>query len=117
MTAPSRRSPSSHPTEHLKHQWAEAAARVGIALDSLVQQLHRQTSSDYITASRSPTRRSPPTRPGQAPGPDREPPDAGDPGRDPRRAAPNRKGEGDQGGVFSDATRRLAAHRNTVPFG
>ncbi|MGV9713399.1 DEAD/DEAH box helicase [Gordonia sp. NPDC003424] len=35
------------PTEHLKHQWAEAAARVGIALDSRFRNATGQTSSDY----------------------------------------------------------------------
>ncbi|MDY6811052.1 MAG: DEAD/DEAH box helicase [Actinomycetota bacterium] len=35
------------PTEHLKHQWAEAAARVGIALDSNFRNATGQTSSDY----------------------------------------------------------------------
>ncbi|NDZ92569.1 DEAD/DEAH box helicase [Streptomyces sp. SID6673] len=35
------------PTEHLKHQWAEAAARVGIALDSRFSNSTGQTSSDY----------------------------------------------------------------------
>ncbi|MFW0784811.1 DEAD/DEAH box helicase [Gordonia sp. CPCC 206044] len=35
------------PTEHLKHQWAEAAARVGIMLDSRFSNSTGQTSSDY----------------------------------------------------------------------
>ena len=35
------------PTEHLKHQWAQAAARVGIALDSRFRNSDGQTSSDY----------------------------------------------------------------------
>ncbi|MDL9936383.1 DEAD/DEAH box helicase [Gordonia sp. ABSL1-1] len=35
------------PTEHLKHQWAEAAARVGISLDSRFSNAAGQTSSDY----------------------------------------------------------------------
>ncbi|GAA1480579.1 DEAD/DEAH box helicase [Gordonia sinesedis] len=35
------------PTEHLKHQWAEAAARVGIALDSRFRNSTGQTSSDF----------------------------------------------------------------------
>ncbi|MFE0747359.1 DEAD/DEAH box helicase [Gordonia sp. NPDC058843] len=35
------------PTEHLKHQWAEAAARVGIALDSRFTNAAGQTSSDF----------------------------------------------------------------------
>jgi superfamily II DNA or RNA helicase len=35
------------PTEHLKHQWAEAAARVGIALDSRFSNSTGQTSADY----------------------------------------------------------------------
>ncbi|MGC5245638.1 DEAD/DEAH box helicase [Gordonia sp. DT219] len=35
------------PTEHLKHQWAEAAARVGISLDSRFRNAAGQTSSDY----------------------------------------------------------------------
>ncbi|QNG21357.1 DEAD/DEAH box helicase [Rhodococcus triatomae] len=35
------------PTEHLKHQWAESAARVGIALDSRFSNSTGQTSSDY----------------------------------------------------------------------
>uniref|UniRef100_UPI003D8C40B2 DEAD/DEAH box helicase n=1 Tax=Gordonia sp. B7-2 TaxID=3420932 RepID=UPI003D8C40B2 len=35
------------PTEHLKHQWSEAAARVGIALDSRFSNSAGQTSSDY----------------------------------------------------------------------
>lgn len=35
------------PTEHLKHQWAEAAARVGIALDSRFSNSTGQTSSDF----------------------------------------------------------------------
>ncbi|MFW0797376.1 DEAD/DEAH box helicase [Gordonia sp. CPCC 205515] len=35
------------PTEHLKHQWAQAAARVGIALDSRFSNATGQTSSDY----------------------------------------------------------------------
>ncbi|NLG54540.1 MAG: DEAD/DEAH box helicase family protein, partial [Rhodococcus sp.] len=35
------------PTEHLKHQWAESAARVGIALDSRFPNSTGQTSSDY----------------------------------------------------------------------
>ncbi|MEE3850541.1 DEAD/DEAH box helicase [Gordonia sp. LSe1-13] len=35
------------PTEHLKHQWAEAAARVGIAVDSRFSNSVGQTSSDY----------------------------------------------------------------------
>ncbi|QTI66938.1 DEAD/DEAH box helicase [Gordonia polyisoprenivorans] len=35
------------PTEHLKHQWAQAAARVGISLDSRFRNATGQTSSDY----------------------------------------------------------------------
>ena len=35
------------PTEHLKHQWAAAAARAGIALDSRVSNSTGQTSSDF----------------------------------------------------------------------
>ncbi|RVW03510.1 DEAD/DEAH box helicase [Rhodococcus spongiicola] len=35
------------PTEHLKHQWAEAAAGIGIALDSRFSNSTGQTSSDY----------------------------------------------------------------------
>ncbi len=35
------------PTEHLKHQWAQAAARVGIALDSRFSNSAGQTSSDF----------------------------------------------------------------------
>ncbi|RVW03966.1 DEAD/DEAH box helicase [Rhodococcus xishaensis] len=35
------------PTEHLKHQWAEAAAFSGIALDSRFSNSTGQTSSDY----------------------------------------------------------------------
>jgi superfamily II DNA or RNA helicase len=35
------------PTEHLKHQWAEAAARMGLALDSNFSNSVGQTSSDY----------------------------------------------------------------------
>ncbi|SNS25126.1 DEAD/DEAH box helicase [Rhodococcoides kyotonense] len=35
------------PTEHLKHQWAESAARSGIALDSKFSNSTGQTSSDY----------------------------------------------------------------------
>ncbi|MGV9860319.1 DEAD/DEAH box helicase [Gordonia sp. NPDC003425] len=35
------------PTEHLKHQWAQAAAKVGIALDSRFSNSTGQTSSDY----------------------------------------------------------------------
>ncbi|MBJ8345057.1 DEAD/DEAH box helicase [Antrihabitans sp. YC2-6] len=35
------------PTEHLKHQWAQAAARVGIALDSRFSNSTGQTSSDF----------------------------------------------------------------------
>lgn len=35
------------PTEHLKHQWAESAARMGIALDSNFSNSTGQTSSDY----------------------------------------------------------------------
>jgi len=35
------------PTEHLKHQWANAAALAGIALDSRFSNATGQTSSDY----------------------------------------------------------------------
>jgi superfamily II DNA or RNA helicase len=35
------------PTEHLKHQWAESAARVGLALDSRFSNSTGQTSSDF----------------------------------------------------------------------
>ncbi|MCA1008027.1 DEAD/DEAH box helicase [Rhodococcus hoagii] len=35
------------PTEHLKHQWAESAARNGIALDSNFSNSTGQTSADY----------------------------------------------------------------------
>ncbi|MFT4088065.1 MAG: DEAD/DEAH box helicase [Gordonia sp. (in: high G+C Gram-positive bacteria)] len=35
------------PTEHLKHQWAEAAARIGIALDSNFSNSAGSTSSDF----------------------------------------------------------------------
>ncbi|MEP9391420.1 DEAD/DEAH box helicase [Gordonia sp. VNQ95] len=35
------------PTEHLKHQWAQAAARVGIALDSRFSNSAGQTSTDF----------------------------------------------------------------------
>lgn len=35
------------PTEHLKHQWANAAVRAGIALDSRFSNSIGQTSSDY----------------------------------------------------------------------
>lgn len=35
------------PTEHLKNQWAQAAARVGIALDPKFSNSNSQTSDDY----------------------------------------------------------------------
>ncbi|TQF66277.1 DEAD/DEAH box helicase [Rhodococcus spelaei] len=35
------------PTEHLKHQWAASAARIGIALDSNFSNSTGQTSADY----------------------------------------------------------------------
>ncbi|MHB1430984.1 MAG: DEAD/DEAH box helicase, partial [Streptosporangiaceae bacterium] len=35
------------PTEHLKHQWAEAAARIGIALDPDFRNSRGRTSTDY----------------------------------------------------------------------
>ncbi|WP_066168400.1 DEAD/DEAH box helicase [Gordonia hydrophobica] len=35
------------PTEHLKHQWAQAAARIGIALDSNFSNSTGATSSDF----------------------------------------------------------------------
>ncbi|NLU81384.1 DEAD/DEAH box helicase [Rhodococcus sp. HNM0569] len=35
------------PTEHLKHQWSESAARTGLALDSHFTNSTGQTSSDY----------------------------------------------------------------------
>ncbi|WP_372433606.1 DEAD/DEAH box helicase [Hoyosella rhizosphaerae] len=35
------------PTEHLKHQWAESAARLGIAIDSKFSNTTGQTSSDF----------------------------------------------------------------------
>ncbi|MFD4368278.1 DEAD/DEAH box helicase [Rhodococcus sp. NPDC058521] len=35
------------PTEHLKHQWAESAARSGLALDSRFSNSTGQTSSDF----------------------------------------------------------------------
>ena len=35
------------PTEHLKHQWAEAAARIGIDLDPGFRNAHGATSSDF----------------------------------------------------------------------
>ncbi|WP_290853687.1 DEAD/DEAH box helicase [Gordonia sp. (in: high G+C Gram-positive bacteria)] len=35
------------PTEHLKHQWAQAAARIGVALDSNFSNSTGSTSSDF----------------------------------------------------------------------
>jgi superfamily II DNA or RNA helicase len=35
------------PTEHLKHQWAEAAARFGIAIDSAYRNAQGRTSADF----------------------------------------------------------------------
>jgi len=35
------------PTEHLKHQWAEAAARFGIAIDSSYRNAQGRASADY----------------------------------------------------------------------
>ena len=50
------------PTEHLKVQWAAAAARAGIALDPKFSNSNAQTSSS-TTAWSSPTPRWPATRP------------------------------------------------------
>ena len=36
------------PTEHLKTQWAEAAAKVGIALDPAYSGRKGRTSSDFV---------------------------------------------------------------------
>jgi superfamily II DNA or RNA helicase len=35
------------PTEHLKHQWAEAAARFGIAIDPAYRNAHGRASADF----------------------------------------------------------------------
>ncbi len=51
------------PTEHLKIQWALAAARLGISLDPKFSNSASHHSSEYH-ASSSPTRRLPAIRPG-----------------------------------------------------
>ena len=92
------------PTEHLKHQWAAAAARVGLRLTRTSpirrgDQLRLQRRSRDLCAGRVASL--------APPGPDREPQDPGDP----RRGAPRRRrqvlGRRDQR-AFSDATRRLS---------
>ena len=35
------------PTEHLKHQWAQAAARIGLALDPEFRNARGRTSTDF----------------------------------------------------------------------
>ncbi len=52
------------PTEHLKTQWAQAAARVGIALDPKFSNSNSRRRRRSTTASSSPTPRWPATRPG-----------------------------------------------------
>ena len=74
------------PTEHLKPQWADAAARVGIRIDPAFTQRPGPARRRTTTASRSPTRRSPRSRRCTAPGPR--------PRRtlvDPRRGPPRRR--------------------------
>lgn len=36
------------PTEHLKVQWADAAAQVGLAVDPSYTPTHGKTSTDYV---------------------------------------------------------------------
>ena len=109
------------PTEHLKHQWAAAAASVGIALDPDVPQLDRRDvvglhrHRDHLRRRRR--------APGAAPQPHRDPADAGDP----RRGAPRGRralvGRRASARRSSRATRRLTltgtpfrSDDNPIPF-
>ena len=100
------------PTEHLKTQWALAAARVGIALDP------KFSNSDGADVVGVPRRRRH-LRPGgqppdPAPGAHREPPHAGGLRRDPPRRRREELGRGHPRGVRRrDPT--AGADRHAVP--
>ena len=101
------------PTEHLKTQWADAAARVGIQLDAAFR------NADLHSVGRLP-RRGRHLRPGRdgpagAPAAHHDPPHPGDPRRDPpRRRLPllGRRGEGRLRARRTPAD----AHRDAVPL-
>ena len=100
------------PTEHLKVQWAQAAARVGISLDPKFSNSAAQTSVGVPRRRRHLRPGGQPS--GPAPGPHREPQDPGRLRRDPPRRRREELGRGDPRGVRRrDAPAR--ADRHAVP--
>ena len=101
------------PTEHLKLQWAEAAARVGIPLDPTYSATRRAGPRPDFAASRSPTPGSRRTR--RCTGSRTRAADPGHPRRDPprrRRAVLGRRGPG---GVRAGGP-PAGADRHAVPL-
>ena len=106
-------SPSSRPTEHLKTQWAEAAAKVGIPLDPAYSGRKGRTSSDFVGVAHDVRRRG--GEPAGAPHPHRALQHAGHP----RRGAPRGRravvGRGGARGVRAGAS-TPRADRHAVPL-
>ena len=109
------------PTEHLKTQWAEAAARAGIPIDPTYSAGKGKTSQDYVGIAV--TYAGVAVNPLAHADPHRAVQDAGDP----RRGAPRRRravvGRGRARGVRAGRTRRLAltgtpfrSDVNPIPF-
>ncbi len=100
------------PTEHLKTQWAQAAARMGIALDP---KFSNSNSADVVGVPRRRRHLRPGGQPPDpAPGAHREPQDAGGLRRDPPRRGRQELGRRHPGGVRRrDPTAR--ADRDAVP--
>ena len=110
------------PTEHLKTQWAQAAARVGIQLDADVPQRRRALRRPTSTAPSSPTPRSA-WRPQVHRRRTHDPPDPGDPRRDPPRRRLRGPGATACKAAFEPAVRRLMltgtpfrSDENPIPF-
>ena len=92
------RSHRRRPTEHLKTQWAQAAARRRHRARSQVQQLDRRRTSDGVPRRRRHLRPGG-QPPGPAPGAHREPPTLVDVRRDPPRRRRQELGRRDPRGV------------------
>ena len=94
------------PTEHLKRQWAEAAARVGIRLDPEVHEPQGAHGRDFDGVAVTYAQVA--MQPDAAPGPHRAAPDPGDPRRDPPRRRCPVAGATRVREAFEPAARRLA---------
>jgi hypothetical protein len=99
------------PTEHLKVQWADAAARVGIAIDPRFSNSSARHSSEYDGVALTYAQVA--SRPGAAPDPHRVGADAGHPRRDPPRRRQPLLGRRHPGGVRA---RGAAARPDRYPL-